>query len=278
MSDKDNERPTLADLYALLGEGVAVNWAKRKAVDAIFDTDIEGAIDELFDCEDVRVGELAALLNSIEESAAELAAMVERAANMIDLLPDLPEIREFIPDNDVGAIALLDIMESDATTPLRRLSAVSGACRGEVVRRFGSGDPDKPDAGGRGGIRTKFIGSPRRRFVKVLADLWQHSGKNLASTSDGEFANFVRSVHWNATGDADPPGIEHEIRKVVGLIQTDTNLRSRVWARIHKYEVIAKNQKRFGGEGLNDAKRLDRMVTLLMDWVTSCRFPARRPR
>ncbi len=83
--------------------------------------------------------------------------------------------------------------------------------------------------GGRQGLLAELIGSPKHLFAEDLAHVWQEAGLKLTATQEGQFANFLRTVHQAITGlDAEAaqhpvPGLLHDEITCKAVCRLDDN-------------------------------------------------------
>ncbi|WP_148213393.1 hypothetical protein [Rhodospirillum centenum] len=231
---------------------------------------IECAIESLSDTSDFRVGYIAEQISRLENAAAELAKLFYECAQLLSSLPSNPKFDPEISD--------LELLTFDAEPHIVRLFALSGAAgrvRGAFVNSFGSGDPDRPDPGGRHGIKARAWGAPRQRFVEDLARVWTDNGKEISGHSEGAFAVFVRTVYGLATGDFDPAGIEHDIKRIAPVVRDESHVRKLVSER---YIHLTLQASQLESEGCrSEAEFLLSRVDRLQRWFNDPNFPARRP-
>jgi hypothetical protein len=229
---------------------------------------------------EVRVGKLADDAAVIEEMASELARKIESFAD------DLSEVSDWA--HHLGAMD--KFLRSGARDreefceALRSLSRLAGAVRGEIVIKFASGaDPDAPDRGGRGGIATRILGSPKRRFVRALASIWADTQGWPTGTAEGGFHRFVCVAHECATGDQDCCSFEHEIKFVAKEFRARVTLQQKATKKARELQAYANFLRKYGQHGhvenaLETARRLERRADRLMTWRASTDFPLRRPK
>ncbi|RJT36119.1 hypothetical protein D3227_20610 [Mesorhizobium waimense] len=173
--------------------------------------------------DDFRVSRMSSALEDISKGAASLGRLIKNVVEQLDAIGK----KAGEPLDDFVMLAL----RSEIEELLRQTSHSAQAARGDLVKKYGTGNPDMPDRGSGGGrgLHAHLYGSPKQKFVRHLSFLWNiEAGHDLTSSPTGRFAQFVRLAYIFATG-ADPEnaGLKDDIGLAVKAMKTRERIRGR---------------------------------------------------
>ena len=193
----------LNDIFNLLGLD---DDAREK-----FGSTIQGQMESGAESEvqPVRLSHLIGLLRQIEEHAAPLA-------NAIDELDQLDErLGRGVGMGYDSETLVSATHDNDVPGKLRRLVAAAAADRNKLTELFGSGNQDKPDAGGPA-LSQRLFGKPKRQFVKNMEQIWKSYPPDAPSKRPrSQLTQFVELCWTFATRKVDIPGLKADLEAPV---------------------------------------------------------------
>lgn len=166
-----------------------------------------------------RVKGISAQLKTFEELASKLVALFEDRESLF--------VRQFELQADLGGFGdEIEAFIAGCTSPtnqprgLRLALKLARLGREALAHAYGSGDPSKPDKGGRGSLYIDIYGTPRRDLLVSCAATYAryHSVDALTAASKGPFQNFALAV-WEAAGEDEKKlsgrVLRNELREIV---------------------------------------------------------------